>query len=290
MKKVLPLKAPLLLALLLLSTSVLAADTDGDGADNSVDAFPSDGCATIDTDGDGEPDTILAKGNCLIDNFETGNFSRNAWGNTTSCTTSTCKSEYWHIAEGNSWPYGAKAPTGSFRELTLTRTVPVASTLTFYFNDYGSACVPSPIFGCNSSPGTFIIGSTTIQLGGGSGWKRKSVSLSAGSYTFRWKSGGHTDFFGATVLDALSLDDVGITSLVEDSDDDNDGISDDGDAYPLDTDNDGINNSIDWDDDNDGVPDTIDAAPLNNADTSEIVLPLNGSYKGGRLQVEKQAQ
>lgn len=53
-----------------------------------------------------------------------------------------------------------------------------------------------------------------------------------------------------------------------DTDDDNDGVSDDKDAFPLDasesldTDGDGIGNNADPDDDNDGVNDTIDNCPL----------------------------
>jgi hypothetical protein len=49
-------------------------------------------------------------------------------------------------------------------------------------------------------------------------------------------------------------------------------------------DGDGIGNNADWDDDNDGVPDTVDAAPLDASNTSEIVLLLDGSYKGMHLQ------
>jgi len=71
-----------------------------------------------------------------------------------------------------------------------------------------------------------------------------------------------------------------------DSDDDNDGILDINDPTPVgtDTDGDGIINTIDWDDDNDGVPDTVDAAPLDAGDASEIILPLDGTYKGSTLK------
>ncbi|MDE3273645.1 hypothetical protein ON073_16605, partial [Pseudoalteromonas sp. G4] len=58
-----------------------------------------------------------------------------------------------------------------------------------------------------------------------------------------------------------------------DTDDDNDGVPDNEDAFPLDntesvdTDNDGIGNNADTDDDNDGVPDTEDAFPLDNTES-----------------------
>ena len=55
---------------------------------------------------------------------------------------------------------------------------------------------------------------------------------------------------------------------VSDTDDDNDGVEDTADAFPLDasenkdTDEDGIGDNADLDDDNDGVPDASDNAPL----------------------------
>ena len=60
-----------------------------------------------------------------------------------------------------------------------------------------------------------------------------------------------------------------IAGLTLDADDDNDGVSDELDLFPLDpsenmdTDGDGIGNNTDSDDDNDGVDDTADAFPLN---------------------------
>jgi len=52
----------------------------------------------------------------------------------------------------------------------------------------------------------------------------------------------------------------------------------------LNTDGDAQGNACDWDDDNDGVPDVVDADPLNPAITTEVALPLDGNYKGLRLE------
>jgi len=67
----------------------------------------------------------------------------------------------------------------------------------------------------------------------------------------------------------------GLTDDV-DPDDDNDGLLDGSDPYPLDTDNDGTDNADDWDDDRDGIPDGDDPYPLdtdndglNNADDDD---------------------
>ena len=50
----------LLISLLMITwvPNVMATDTDGDGVNDSADAFPNDPCADTDTDGDGMPDTI----------------------------------------------------------------------------------------------------------------------------------------------------------------------------------------------------------------------------------------
>lgn len=74
-----------------------------------------------------------------------------------------------------------------------------------------------------------------------------------------------------------------------DTDDDNDGVVDSADAFPLnaaeslDTDHDGIGNNADFDDDGDGVPDYIDADPLNPAINTEKTLPLNETYIGSSI-------
>jgi len=90
--------------------------------------------------------------------------------------------------------------------------------------------------------------------------------------------------------DAFPLD------FYEWADADGDAVGDNSDAFPLDpaewldTDGDSIGNNADWDDDNDGVPDTIDAAPLDAGDASEIILPLDGNYKGKVLESQQSAQ
>ena len=74
-----------------------------------------------------------------------------------------------------------------------------------------------------------------------------------------------------------------------DTDDDNDGVTDGLDAFPLDAsetgdhDQDGVGDNADIDDDNDGIPDYIDADPLDAANHVEKILPLGGSYKGSKI-------
>lgn len=76
--------------------------------------------------------------------------------------------------------------------------------------------------------------------------------------------------------------------LTLDNDDDNDGIVDASDAFPLnayeslDTDGDGIGNNGDVDDDGDGVLDYVDPEPVNAANSTR--WSLNGIYKGGLVR------
>jgi len=255
--------------LLLFSMAALAVDSDGDGVDNTIDAFPNDGCATVDTDGDGLPDAIEPAGNCLIDGFETGNFSVNPWD---------WLYYPWSVQTGGrTGTYAARSGVNN-TVLRLTHTFPVATTLVFYYKNKGS-------YFSFIGPGSSSVG---LPFTYGTSWIKIARVIPAGTYILQWQScsGASLSCLGHDFW----LDDIGTTPLALDLDDDNDGVADTTDKFPLDptetldTDNDGVGNNADWDDDNDGVPDNIDAAPLNNANTSEIVLPLNGSYKGMRLE------
>ncbi|QSX41115.1 Ig-like domain-containing protein [Shewanella cyperi] len=80
------------------------------------------------------------------------------------------------------------------------------------------------------------------------------------------------DAFPLDATETVDTDNDGIGNNA-DTDDDNDGVLDVNDAFPLDaaesldTDNDGIGNNADTDDDNDGVPDSEDALPLDPTET-----------------------
>ena len=95
--------------------------------------------------------------------------------------------------------------------------------------------------------------------------------------------GDNTDALPDEPFEQEDTDGDGLGDYFFDDDDDGDGIADDNDQYPLDTDNDGTENVDDPDDDGDGVPDTDDALPIdatesldtdqdgigNNADTDD---------------------
>ena len=92
-------------------------------------------------------------------------------------------------------------------------------------------------------------------------------------------SGGGGGNGGGTSSQAPLLDTDGDgTPDVNDTDDDNDGVLDSQDAFPLnkaeslDTDGDGIGNNVDTDDDSDGVPDTKDLFPLDKNEFADFDL------------------
>jgi hypothetical protein len=240
-------------------------DNDSDKRGNVCDAFPADFCGYTDTDVDGKPDVM----NCFRDNF-----NRTTLGSP------------WR---GNSWTvngsYARSQTTLGYLELDIALTAP--TNFSFSYRSPGVA-------------GFYTVNSTLKDLPSISSpnWGTRSVTLQAGTQTLQW--------FLANPDYPLDIDNLVIgpvTALVLDDDDDNDGVLDIHDVFPLnpaeslDTDGDGIGNnadldadgdglwnSIDWDDDNDGVLDDIDAAPLNPGNKNEMTLPLDSLYKGGVLR------
>jgi len=81
--------------------------------------------------------------------------------------------------------------------------------------------------------------------------------------------------FMQTLTAAASDNDGDYIDDAKDTDDDNDNVVDEEDAFPLDptesvdTDNDGLGNNADSDDDGDGVVDSEDAFPLNSAESKD---------------------
>jgi len=248
-------------------------DTDGDGVDNSTDAFPNDPGGGTDTDGDGMPDTVI--GGFELDNFETGDFSKNAWVNNGGWTV---------VAGGHSGAYSVHQ--GTVNALYLTQIFAVPTTLSFYFKD-SAIHFHDPVVFTVDGAGSAIPDIDNM-------WTFVKVVIPAGTHNLAWHSeiscgGTPTQCFSSDIY----VDDIAITPLIEDLDDDNDGVLDTTDKFPLnaaasvDTDNDGKPDSwneplaqtlygcnataptcngliLDDDNDNDGVPNTQDCYPLDN--------------------------
>jgi hypothetical protein len=241
-----------------------AVDTDGDGVDDSIDAFPNNAEATTDTDGDGKPDSINTSKLILLSGFSTSS----PW-----TQTGNGFSGWTQVSTGVVRGTGGGMLGGTGKKLSITITVPAAGATMTYIASSVAAWG-----GYTQGPGGTFVPPQNYNV---------STGLSAGTKTLNWSVGTYCSggtCSTATGHDLSNLLVIANTSLTEDTDDDADGILDVSDTYPLDTDNDGINNATDMDDDNDGVPDYIDANPLNATIHNEITLPVNSTYKGGQVR------
>jgi hypothetical protein len=133
-----------------------------------------------------------------------------------------------------------------------------------------------------------------ITVTGGCSLSGNNITLTSATpfCTVNYNQAGNAEYLAADQVSSItSVDTDGDgTANHIDADDDNDGVPDVSDAFPLnvaesvDTDSDGIGNNADLDDDGDGVPDYIDAAPLNASIHTERLLLLNGAYKGSSIR------
>ena len=278
------LKLFLLIGIAALPAFAFAIDTDGDGVDDSVDAFPNDPGGAVDTDNDGKPDTLLLPGS-VSDSFEAGVFTSVpfAW--------STGGSGNWIVQSVNqkAGHYAAKSPSIN-SWLQFTHTAAYSRTITFWSGVNTGLSSTRRIRFYIDGVLQYADGGLTLT------WTAKSFTVSPGTHTFQWKFDGCVSSCGPyyAIVDDVRI--TAVSALVEDTDDDNDGVADGSDAFPLnaaesfDTDLDGIGNNADLDDDGDGVPDYIDADSLNATINSERTLLLNNGYKGSVVQDAVQVQ
>jgi hypothetical protein len=269
-----------LFATCLLFTSVLlplqswAADTDGDGVDDSIDAFPNNAEATTDTDHDGQPDVL----NNLLFSESFDGAAASGW---TGIYTSLPLGGGWTLngttAHSGSGSLAGYASSGVRKTVYRTVTIPAQGGYISYWHLKDLGCSSSVNCGFNAYTNSLMTSYT---------WVKSTYSLNSGVQTLTWmvQCGGSFGSYRCGFLDDIEV--RSNSSLVEDTDDDNDSVADTSDVFPLDaaesldTDLDGIGNNADTDDDNDGLPDTVDPAPL-DANSS---WPLNGNYKGGQVK------
>ncbi len=241
------LAACLLVLAAALPLQAWAVDTDGDGVDDSVDAFPAAAEATTDTDGDGLPDSIdYSKASLDFYDPFNGGFQP-GW---------TADPE-WTIPSTFAEAY--PNTTLSF-DVRLTRIVvvpPGGSALLSY------DCKTTSSFHLDVLVGGVLENSCKSTVD----WKPISLLLDSGIHEITFRFSG----YAFEVSRKVYLDEVKIhvsSLMAADHDDDNDGVPDLSDALPLDpaesvdTDSDGTGNNADIDDDNDGVLDGADNCSL----------------------------
>lgn len=304
------------LLLILLMGSPLAAwavDTDGDGIDDSMDAFPTYPEATTDTDGDGSPNSIVDANIPVFEDFEAPLVG---WTLSTNMGRSTWKKFRGAYSGGNT----SLQSSGTLSKSASVRTI-VYNTSALPPN---FPVRPFKVDGIQQTPACVQVTPLASQSSTYAGsWYQCKVVVGTGVHILEWTAGHEWPQFGSAVT--YAVDDIRLSTLVEDTDDDNDGVPDISDAFPLDpseqldtdfdgtgnnadldddndgvldtddalplnpsewldTDIDGIGNNADDDDDNDGVPDYIDAEPLNAGNASELILPIDGGYKGSAVR------
>jgi hypothetical protein len=307
-----------ILACCLLLTSVAlplqawAVDTDGDGVEDSIDAFPNNAEANTDTDHDGAPDAIdSSKAPIMFSDAFNGTTFQSGWSASTS----------WSVSGGFAV---YKGTNGNAFRIGRTFNVPSGGQLTFRHQRVTTASATGSGYLRVDSVNTNTLFSSTS-------WVSTTVNLSPGSHVVDWTgacTGSGCGFLGSVsvqfddvVLKASSLTLDGLPSNAAaskdtdgdgspdswnaacdatcqansglvidncpvninpdqlntdgdaqgnacDTDDDNDGVLDVSDKFPLDAtetldnDNDGVGNNADTDDDNDTVLDTTDNCPL----------------------------
>ncbi|MBK8676069.1 MAG: FG-GAP repeat protein [Cellvibrionales bacterium] len=228
-------------------------DDDNDGVDDASDAFPINPEATTDTDGDGKPDSIDTTKLPVFNDFESGDGGGWVFNS-------------WYETAGASWGVSTKysvSPSHSLRLITyrdashstnvasLSISLQTGSTISWYQRGASSLGVY----------GVEINGIPAYSSCTASGvWSFCVVTVTPGTNTFAMKVNSGTPPMTGSYAE-MFIDDLRIGSpLIEDTDDDNDGVADASDAFPLDA-----SESVDAD--GDGIGDNSDAFP-NDPDES----------------------
>ncbi len=177
------------------------------------------------------------------------------------------------VAVGDGTPSQRSAPVNVYgwvpQTITITQAAPASAAFGSSFTVAATASSGLQVTlntsgDCYSSDGT-----NTVEVYG------------AADCTVYFEQAGNATYAAAPVKFNVT------TVFVLDTD--GDGVLDNVDIFPmdatetLDADWDGIGDNADWDDDGDGVLDSIDADPLDGGNASEIILPLNGTFKGSTI-------
>ncbi|MEZ5538933.1 MAG: thrombospondin type 3 repeat-containing protein [Pseudomonadales bacterium] len=241
-------------------------DIDGDGVGDACDAFPNNAEATTDTDGDGKPDSIDQLKIPVFNDFESG--AGVGWVFNTMLSTAGAS---WDVSTTYSVSPSHSLHLKTYRDAshqantaTLTASLQTGASISWY--QRGSILVGGRYFvEINGVP---VYASSCTPAGA---WYFCEVQVTPGANTVAMKveTGVMTGSFSEIYIDDLR---VGST-LIEDTDDDNDGVLDVDDVFPLDatesvdTDGDGIGDNADPtpngepDSDGDSVVDSSDNCP-----------------------------
>ena len=241
-------------------------DDDGDGIEDNMDAFPLDGQAWNDTDSDGMADETYKPVCC---NYESEDFENPSINSTFQFELGSPPIWIRNNSASNTGNYSMRAGQVSDSSAsTISMTLSTGEA-----NGSFALKVDSET---NYDFLVFYINEIQIESWSGNvDWTTFSFELTAGTNVLKWSY--IKDYTVSSGLDTAWIDDISLpTSLFmtnpettdfgtnRDHDDDNDGVDDELDQFPLDGsesadfDEDGIGDNSDLDDDNDGWLDLIE--------------------------------
>ena len=258
-------------------TNPLLADSDGDGVLDGVDAFPLDATETVDTDGDGIGDNsdTDANGDGISDDDIDGD------GFINSADIFPSDGNEWFDSDGDGVGDNTDSlynPAEIFNGYLVNRmhacSTGTDTVLSFEINGQRlESLQPNEALNIALPAGRHVITiykneifrltyikqitASNFSFGFGCNWDGLSFENITADYNIRFENDADFD---------------GIFGYL-DTDDDNDGVADTLDAFPLDasealdSDIDGIGNNADIDDDNDGIADNLDLFPLDASET-----------------------
>ncbi len=254
--------------LLALSALVLAAalplqawavDTDGDGVDDSVDAFPNNPEATADTDHDGKPDSLN-------------------WALAPTLGAFTLTSPYSYVGTSfilYPWSWSQSAGTVG-ANISLPNGTATAELKVNVYVPAGGGNVSFDYRGVTMGYSLLDNGQALITSGAVLSTQNFNTPLAAGFHQLDWKvtaSGCSSCGSRGFSLSNLVVQNVKSSVLSEDADDDGDGILDTSDNCPLQA------NANQLDSDQDSIGNVCDPTPhVPQTITITQAAPLSAAY------------
>tara|TARA_B100001175_G_scaffold247037_1_gene213769 strand:- start:793 stop:4842 length:4050 start_codon:yes stop_codon:yes gene_type:complete len=273
-------------------------DTDGDGVSNDIDAFPTDPFAHTDTDGDGMPDEITG----ITTNQQGIGFVILSATFPTPSGFNVDDIEITFLDENSNLSYlidfedlpRTTVVTDQYLDRGMNfsdlggdgATLRIADVVLgdWWTSDFGGSLNNSLVAGGGAIRIDIIDPNTGLSGTFANGIVMRLGDGDSASENFRVEVYDHNGLllhnesfttYSGPVNGGVNFSywyPSATTNLTEDLDDDNDGILDINDAFPLDptedidTDGDGVGDNTDDDDDGDGYSDLMDAFPLDSSE------------------------
>jgi hypothetical protein len=204
------------------SVGAWAADSDGDGVEDSLDAFPAQAEASVDTDADGLPDSLVLANIPLTEDFEAPLSGWVLGGAATRVTTR----HYAGTADGGvTTPVAIGTFTRAMASGTVVYHAAAMNSSSLYKlkvdgTQVSSACTDT---GVRNGPDIMFYAR----------WFRCVAQLQPGTHSLEWTVRYTLYQNNASYPIYSDIDHIQVSALAADTDDDNDGLPDVMDPLPL---------------------------------------------------------